>query len=121
MLLSGLKTLPVDGRSERIAAVCGDGEEIPAASGKFWGVTVAFGVRNLARTEKGLAEMLRVLKPNGHLVLFDIVSPQWAKSIRLGEFGVITLDGLDALIDEHQLDVVYTGRSGLFYKLVVTG
>lgn len=66
-------------------------------------------------------EMLRVLKPNGHLVLFDIVSPQWMGGIRLGEFGVITLDGLDVLIDEHQLDVVYTGRSGLFYKLVATG
>src|SRR6056300_879912 len=42
MLLSGIKTLPVDGRRERITAVCGDGEEIPAASEKFWGITVAF-------------------------------------------------------------------------------
>jgi demethylmenaquinone methyltransferase/2-methoxy-6-polyprenyl-1,4-benzoquinol methylase len=76
MLLSGLKTLPVDNRRERITAVCGDGEEIPAASGKFWGVTVAFGVRNLARTEKGLAEMLRVLKPGGKLLILEFSRPR---------------------------------------------
>ena len=75
MLLSGLKTLPDDERRERITAVCGDGEEIPAANEKFWGVTVAFGVRNLARTEKGLAEMWRVLKPGGKLLILEFSRP----------------------------------------------
>ena len=76
MLLSGLKTLPNDGRRERITAVCGDGEEIPAASEKFWGITVAFGVRNLAQTEKGLAEMWRVLKPGGKLLILEFSRPR---------------------------------------------
>lgn len=76
MLLSGCKTLPDDERRDRIAAVCGDGEEIPAASQKFWGVTVAFGVRNLARTEKGLAEMWRVLKPGGKLLILEFSRPR---------------------------------------------
>jgi len=76
MLLSGLKTLPDDERRKRITAVCGDGEEIPAASEKFWGVTVAFGVRNLARTEKGLAEMWRVLKPGGKLLILEFSRPR---------------------------------------------
>ena len=76
MLVSGLKTLPHDGRRQRIAAVCGDGEEIPAATGKFWGVTVAFGVRNLARTQKGLAEMYRVLKPGGKLLILEFSRPR---------------------------------------------
>lgn len=76
MLLSGLKTLPDDGRRERITAVCGDGEEIPAASEKFWGITVAFGVRNLAQTEKGLAEMWRVLKPGGKLLILEFSRPR---------------------------------------------
>ncbi|MBW2466382.1 MAG: ubiquinone/menaquinone biosynthesis methyltransferase [Deltaproteobacteria bacterium] len=76
MLLSGLKTLPQDNRRNRITAVCGDGEEIPAASEKFWGVTVAFGVRNLARTEKGLAEMWRVLKPGGKLLILEFSRPR---------------------------------------------
>ena len=76
MLLSGLKTLPDDERRDRITAVCGDGEEIPAAGEKFWGVTVAFGVRNLARTEKGLAEMWRVLKPGGKLLILEFSRPR---------------------------------------------
>ena len=76
MLLSGLKTLPFDERRNRITAVCGDGEEIPAASEKFWGVTVAFGVRNLAQTAKGLAEMYRVLKPGGKLLILEFSRPR---------------------------------------------
>ncbi|MBW2506454.1 MAG: ubiquinone/menaquinone biosynthesis methyltransferase [Deltaproteobacteria bacterium] len=76
MLRSGLKTLPDDERRNRIGAVCGDGEEIPVASGKFWGVTVAFGVRNLANTEKGLAEMYRVLKPGGKLLILEFSRPR---------------------------------------------
>ncbi len=76
MLRSGLKSLPLDERKNRIGAVCGDGEEIPAATEKFWGVTVAFGVRNLANTAKGLAEMYRVLKPGGKLLILEFSRPR---------------------------------------------
>jgi len=76
MLRSGLRSLPNDERRQRITAVCGDGEEIPAANEKFWGVTVAFGVRNLARTDKGLAEMWRILKPGGKLLILEFSRPR---------------------------------------------
>lgn len=76
MLRSGLQSLPSDERRNRIGAVCGDGEEIPAASEMFWGVTVAFGVRNLARTQQGLAEMYRVLKPGGKLLILEFSRPR---------------------------------------------
>ncbi len=76
MLRSGLQNLPDDERKNRIGTVCGDGEEIPAGSEKFWGVTVAFGVRNLANTEKGLAEMYRVLKPGGKMLILEFSRPR---------------------------------------------
>ena len=76
MLRSGLKSLSTDERRSRIGAVCGDGEDIPAADEKFWGVTVAFGVRNLARTQQGLAEMYRVLKPTGKLLILEFSRPR---------------------------------------------
>lgn len=75
MLRSGVKTLPNDGRKERIFPVCGDGEEIPAPDNTFWGCTVAFGVRNLSRTQKGLNEMHRVLKPKGKLLVLEFSRP----------------------------------------------
>jgi len=75
MLRAGVKALPNDDRKPRIFPVCGDGEQIPAPSDTFWGCTVAFGVRNLARTQQGLNEMYRVLKPTGKLLILEFSRP----------------------------------------------
>lgn len=75
MLRSGVKTLPRDDRRGRIFPVCGDGEEIPAPANTFWGCTVAFGVRNLSRTQQGLNEMHRVLRPGGKLLILEFSRP----------------------------------------------
>ncbi|PIE55707.1 MAG: SAM-dependent methyltransferase [Desulfobulbus propionicus] len=75
MLRAGVDALPDDGRRDRIFAVCGDGEEIPAPADTFWGCTVAFGVRNLSRTRKGLQEMHRVLRPGGKLLILEFSRP----------------------------------------------
>ena len=76
MIRAGIKTLPRDNRRPRIFPVCGDGEEIPAMDNSFWGITVAFGVRNLANTQKGLSEMVRVLKPGGKLLILEFSRPK---------------------------------------------
>lgn len=76
MLLAGLKTKPADPRWQRIVPVCGDGEKIPARSESCWGITVAFGVRNLANTQDGLNEMHRVLKKGGRLLILEFSRPQ---------------------------------------------
>jgi demethylmenaquinone methyltransferase/2-methoxy-6-polyprenyl-1,4-benzoquinol methylase len=76
MLRAGIKTLPADGRRQRIFPVCGDGEKIPARDASFWGITVAFGVRNLGRTQDGLNEMHRVLRPGGKLLILEFSRPQ---------------------------------------------
>ena len=76
MLRAGVRHLPADERKERIGPVCGDGEQIPVKTGAVWGVTVAFGVRNLARTQQGLNEMHRVLKPAGKLLILEFSRPR---------------------------------------------
>lgn len=52
-------------------AVQCDAERLPFASGYFDCVTVAFGLRNMTHKDLALAEMVRVLKPGGRLVVLE--------------------------------------------------
>ena len=55
--------------------VLGDGEKIPYADNYFDVITVAYGVRNFENLEKGLSEILRVLKPNGTFIILETAVP----------------------------------------------
>ena len=48
-----------------------DAERLPFASSYFDVVTVAFGLRNMTHKELALAEMRRVLKPGGRLLVLE--------------------------------------------------
>lgn len=50
-------------------------EALPFEDGTFDAVTCAFGVRNFVHLEKGLNEMLRVLKPGGMMVILELATP----------------------------------------------
>jgi len=52
-----------------------DALQLPYDSGRFDAVTVGFGVRNLSDLDAGLAEMRRVLRPGGRLVILEITQP----------------------------------------------
>ena len=52
-------------------AVQCDGEKLPFAEASFDAVTVAFGLRNMTRKDAALAEMRRVLRPGGRLVVLE--------------------------------------------------
>jgi demethylmenaquinone methyltransferase / 2-methoxy-6-polyprenyl-1,4-benzoquinol methylase len=52
-----------------------DALELPYGDRSFDAVTVGFGARNLADLERGIAEMARVLRPGGHLVILEITRP----------------------------------------------
>ncbi|WP_445456810.1 bifunctional demethylmenaquinone methyltransferase/2-methoxy-6-polyprenyl-1,4-benzoquinol methylase UbiE [Flavobacterium sp. HNIBRBA15423] len=59
----------------KIQMVLGDSENIPYPDNYFDAITVAFGVRNFENLEKGLTEILRVLKPNGIFVILETSVP----------------------------------------------
>ncbi len=54
----------------------GDALDLTYDDGSFDAVTVGFGVRNFADLDQGLAELTRVLKPGGRLVILEITQPQ---------------------------------------------
>lgn len=54
----------------------GDGETINFPDNSFDGVMVAFGIRNFENLEKGLLEILRVLKPGAQLVVLEFSKPR---------------------------------------------
>ena len=54
----------------------GDSENLPFSDNYFDAYTVGFGVRNFENLEKGLSEMLRVLKPGGQAVILEFSKPK---------------------------------------------
>jgi demethylmenaquinone methyltransferase/2-methoxy-6-polyprenyl-1,4-benzoquinol methylase len=53
----------------------GDSENLPFADNYFDAAVVAFGVRNFENLERGLSEMLRVVKPGGRIVILEFSRP----------------------------------------------
>ena len=64
------------GLTEMISIEEGDGENLRFPDNTFDRVTIAFGIRNFENREKGLREMLRVLKPGGRLVILELSRPE---------------------------------------------
>jgi demethylmenaquinone methyltransferase/2-methoxy-6-polyprenyl-1,4-benzoquinol methylase len=54
-----------------VPAVQCDAERLPFPAAHFDCVTVAFGLRNMTHKERALAEMARVLRPGGRLVVLE--------------------------------------------------
>lgn len=75
MLELGKAKVARNNLQHRIEMREGDSENLPFANDTFDAVTVAFGVRNFENLEKGLHEMLRVLRPTGHLVVLETAVP----------------------------------------------
>jgi demethylmenaquinone methyltransferase/2-methoxy-6-polyprenyl-1,4-benzoquinol methylase len=60
---------------DRCLVLEGDGLRLPFSDAVFDAVTVAFGIRNLERLATGFAEMHRVLRPGGRLVVLEFSRP----------------------------------------------
>jgi len=60
---------------DKIEMIQGDSENLPFEDNSFDAITVGFGIRNFENLEKGLSEILRVLKPNGIFIILETSVP----------------------------------------------
>lgn len=75
MLKVGRQKIAAKNLTEKVTMVVGDSEALPFDANSFDAITVAFGVRNFENLEKGLSEILRVLKPKGTFVILETSVP----------------------------------------------
>jgi demethylmenaquinone methyltransferase/2-methoxy-6-polyprenyl-1,4-benzoquinol methylase len=75
MLAVGQRKVAHRRLDNRITLRRGDVLDIPFQDGEFDVVSVAFGLRNLPDYRRGIAEMARVLKPGGKLVILEFSPP----------------------------------------------
>jgi len=74
MLRAGLGKAP----RTLVSPVTADALELPIADDTAAGAIVAFGIRNVASLESGLAEVYRVLAPGGRFVILEFSTPRTA-------------------------------------------
>lgn len=75
MLEVGRQKVKKKGLSDLIELKVGDSENLAFEDNKFDVVTVAFGVRNYENLKKGLSEMFRVTKNEGHVMIIEFSKP----------------------------------------------
>jgi demethylmenaquinone methyltransferase/2-methoxy-6-polyprenyl-1,4-benzoquinol methylase len=64
------------GAEARIQYVEADAQRLPFASNRFQIVCVAFGLRNITDTDRGLSEMVRVATPGGRVAVLEFSKPR---------------------------------------------
>lgn len=89
-----------------------DSEALPFPDNHFDAITVAFGVRNFEHLATGLAEMHRVLRPGGKLVVLEFSKPKTAgfKSIYKFYLQMVT-PGIGKLISKNKTAYQYLNDS----------
>jgi demethylmenaquinone methyltransferase/2-methoxy-6-polyprenyl-1,4-benzoquinol methylase len=78
--------------ADRVEFVEANAESLPFAGGRFDAVTIAFGIRNVPRIDKALAEAWRVLKPGGRFLCL--------------EFSAVDTAGIDRLYEIYSFKVI---------------
>ena len=82
-------------RADLVAAVAfteANAEALPFADRSFDAATIAFGIRNVPRIERALAEAFRVLKTGGHFLCL--------------EFSAVDVPGLAGLYDFYSFNII---------------
>ena len=96
MLQVGREKLLNQGFAANIEYVQCNAECLPFPANSFHCVSIAFGLRNVTHKEKALAEMNRVLKPGGRLLVLEFSKPRnplLAKAYDVYSFAALPLMG----------------------------
>jgi demethylmenaquinone methyltransferase/2-methoxy-6-polyprenyl-1,4-benzoquinol methylase len=83
MLTLGNVKVARAGASGNVSLVEGDTQRLPLPSDTFGVVTVAFGLRNVRDTVRGIDEMVRVARPGGRVAILEFSRPRGAVLGRL--------------------------------------
>ena len=78
MLVIGEKKIRKAGAEGAVVMIEGDTQRLPLPDDTFGVVTVAFGLRNVADTVRGIDEMVRVARPGGKVAILEFSRPRGA-------------------------------------------
>jgi demethylmenaquinone methyltransferase/2-methoxy-6-polyprenyl-1,4-benzoquinol methylase len=92
MVREGAKRAAVEGLAGRCRFVVGNAEALPFPDRSFDAYTIAFGIRNVTRIERALAEAYRMLRPGGKFQCL--------------EFSHVDVPGLDRLYDAYSMTAI---------------
>lgn len=76
MLVRAVRKTQRRGAAGRIHYLEADAQRLPLPDDRFQITTVAFGLRNVTDTERGLAEMVRVTRPGGRVAILEFSQPR---------------------------------------------
>src|SRR4051794_20970221 len=76
MLQIGRTKVSKAGADGRVTLIEGDTQRLPLPSDTFGVVTVAFGLRNVSDTVRGIDEMVRVARPGGKVAILEFSRPR---------------------------------------------
>lgn len=112
MLKIGEERLANKGWLKNLEFVIANAEALPFADNSFDLITMAFGLRNVTHQDKALAEMARVLKPGGRVLVLEFSRPKNAVINRFYDWYSFTfLPKMGALIAKDADSYQYLAES----------
>ncbi len=130
LVVTGVDVDPDQIRSAREAAAGrttirfdeADAVQLPFADESFDIVATYKTLHHVPEWERAIAEMVRVLKPNGRLIYTDLVVPRWfaaiGRRVAARQAGFVTRDALRCLVEAQGLGIVRQRSSGAVLELV---
>ena len=97
---------------EGVELVAGDALHLPFRDGSFDAVTISFGLRNTQDIDAALAELFRVTRPGGRVVVCEFSHPTWAPFRTIyDEYLMKALPGVASRVSSDPAAYVYLAES----------